>query len=180
LTDRICSETSERLLYLDCDGVLADFDKGFVDLFGMDPREYEDVHGHDEFWRQLKDAEEFFFNLPPMEDADVLWDAVKHLNPIILTGCPEGGWAEVQKHRWIRKHFGRRVSMITCASRDKSLFCEPGDIIVDDWPRHMPKWEARGGLWVYHTSAEKTIAQLVKLGVLDGPAKALLRTRTAS
>lgn len=174
---------TERILFLDCDGVLADFDKDAEQVFGVSAREWEDNQANlyegefgkegardkanDEFWARLVQTPDFFFNLDPMPDAELLWNTVQHLNPIIITGCPEGGWAEVQKHRWIRKHFGRRVSMITCASREKSLFCEPGDIIVDDWARHRPKWEQRGGIWVHHENAENSIKQLVELGVLE-------------
>ena len=180
---------------MDCDGVLADFDKAAEKVFGMPARQWEDkcAESHflalgctgfrgtleeaeeiskevanKEFWEHLVTAPDFFYNMDPMPDAYELWRTVEHLNPIIITGCPDGGWAEVQKHRWVRKHFGRRVSMITCASRDKSIFCEPGDIIVDDWPRHQPKWEAKGGIWVHHESAEKSIQQLRKLGIVVG------------
>lgn len=160
---------NENLLYCDADGVLADFDMGFASLFGMNPRTFEDMYGESTFWDKIKEADDFFYNLPPMQDAMVLWDAIKDLHPIIITGCPVGGWAEVQKHRWIRKYFGRRANVITCASRDKSLFCHRGDVIIDDWERHKPKWEAKGGIWVLHTSAEDSIRQLIEIGVIQDP-----------
>lgn len=158
---------TDRILYLDCDGVLADFDNGARLVFdGMFPAEFESKHGTKEFWKRLTQADDFFFNLEPMPDAHELWENVKHLHPIIITGCPVGGWAETQKHRWVRKHFGRRANVITCASRDKSIFCHPGDVIVDDWEKHKPKWEAKGGHWILHKSAEQSLLELHFIGMI--------------
>jgi len=36
-------------LFLDCDGVLADFDAGARQLLGMSPAEFEKRHGRGEF-----------------------------------------------------------------------------------------------------------------------------------
>lgn len=36
-------------LFLDCDGVLADFDKRAEQIFGMTGREFEDTYGSKEF-----------------------------------------------------------------------------------------------------------------------------------
>lgn len=84
-------------LFLDCDGVLADFDKRAEQIFGMTGREFEDTYGSKEFQRQLKNDDHFFQNLDPMPDAMVLFNAVKHLKPIILTGAPMGNWARAAK-----------------------------------------------------------------------------------
>ena len=40
-------------LFLDCDGVLADFDTGARLLFGMSPKSFEARHGRGEFWKRL-------------------------------------------------------------------------------------------------------------------------------
>lgn len=41
-------------LFLDCDGVLADFDTYAEDYFGMPPREYERIMGSSRFWDALE------------------------------------------------------------------------------------------------------------------------------
>jgi hypothetical protein len=92
----------EPRLFLDADGVLADFDEGALRLLGMTLREYERKHGRGAFWKRLAQAKNFYGTLPEMPDARVLFDAVKHLDPTILTGLPLGRWAAPQKVEWRR------------------------------------------------------------------------------
>ncbi len=80
-------------LFLDCDGVLADFDRGALKVLGMPPRQFEARHGLSEFWRRLAAAPDFYGNLPLLPDAMELYSAVRQLGPVILTGCPRGRWA---------------------------------------------------------------------------------------
>lgn len=138
-------------LYLDCDGVLADFDTAFESRFGHPPREYEDTHGTKVFWRNIReDAPEFYRRLPLMPHAKELFAAVEDLRPIILTGCPLGGWAEMQKLAWAAEHFPG-IPMITCMSKDKRLYCKPGDVLVDDMLRYKDRWEDAGGVFIHFT-----------------------------
>lgn len=157
-------------LYLDCDGVLANFDKKALELFGMHPREFEDKFGSNKFWTTIEEYPGGFFDsLDLMEDAQELYAAVKHLKPIVLTGCPgQREWSQPQKRRWIARMFSPDLPVITVQSRLKSTYCNPGDIIIDDWPMYMKLWEDKGGIWILHTSAKESIAKLKELGVLNG------------
>lgn len=66
-------------LFLDCDGVLADFDTGARDaLGGMTPSQFEARYSRREFWRQLAATPGFYANLPLMPDAQTLFEAVAH------------------------------------------------------------------------------------------------------
>lgn len=153
-------------LYLDCDGVLADFDRHFQKCFGQPPRDYEDKNGATIFWRDIKtEAPTFYRDLPLMPDARELFDAVAMLRPVILTGCPRGGWAEPQKLAWAREHFPG-IPMVTCMSRDKRDYCQLGDVLIDDRPHYRAKWEGAGGVWITHTSAENSLSELRRRGIL--------------
>jgi hypothetical protein len=148
-----------RQLYLDCDGVLADFDRGATGVLGVDPRTFQDRHGPARFWQKLASAPDFYFNLPLMPDAMELFDAVRSLNPIILTGLPRGNWAADQKVRWAAQHFpGTRI--ITTMARDKRNHAKEGDVLVDDMLRHRHLWEEVGGVFIHHRSAAESIEQL--------------------
>ena len=152
-------------LFLDCDGVLADFDTKAEAIFGLPPRKAEVELGAKRFWVDLEAHEGFYENLPLMPDARELFEFVEHLNPIILTGLPNGDWAEPQKRKWGAKHFPDTM-MICCASKDKRMHMQPGDILIDDWPKYRPLWEEAGGIFILHTSARDSIEKLKALGVL--------------
>lgn len=151
-------------LFIDCDGVLADFDTFFFSITGWESREYERRFGSDRFWKLIETYRDpagrgFFQCLPYMEGAVKLLYATKHLNPTILTGAPRGGWAERQKLKW-RDQMAPGFEMIVCASRDKRLHMEPGDVLIDDWEQHMSKWVDAGGIWITHTNVDATLSRL--------------------
>ena len=148
-----------RQLYLDCDGVLADFDSGATAILGLPPRAYEQRHGLGRFWSRLAAAPDFYFGLPLMPDAMVLFDAVKHLDPVILTGLPGGNWAAGQKVRWAARYFpGTRI--VTTLARDKRDHAKEGDVLVDDQSKHRHLWEEVGGVFIHHRNARRTLAEL--------------------
>ena len=149
-------------LFLDCDGVLADFDAGAARLLGMTPKAFEARHGRGEFWKRLARHGNFYGDLEELPDAQRLFQAVKHLQPTILTGLPLGKWAKPQKERWAAAHFPG-VPIITTMARDKHLHMAPGDVLVDDRENHRHLWEDAGGIFVHHKSAEDTIRQLAEI-----------------
>ncbi len=149
-------------LFLDCDGVLADFDAGASKLLGMSAKAFEAQHGRGEFWKRLARHGNFYGDLEEMLDAQRLFQAVKHLKPTILTGLPLGKWAKPQKERWAAAHFPG-VPIITTMARDKHLHMEPGDVLVDDRENHRHLWENAGGIFVHHKNAEDSIRQLAEI-----------------
>jgi 5'(3')-deoxyribonucleotidase len=154
-------------LFLDCDGVLADFDSAAQKLFGMPPRLAEKKMGTSAFWTRIRHRPNFYRDLALMPDARELFDAVAHLNPVILTGCPRGGWAEPQKVEWAAEHFpGTRI--ITCLSADKRMHMHCGDVLVDDYLKYRDRWEEAGGTFIHHVSARSSIEALQRAGILEG------------
>lgn len=155
-----------RQLFIDLDGVLADFDAHFEVAFG-----YRNDHNAPEptdFWQRLgaHAAGHFYAELPLMADARSLWAGVKalHPSPIILTGIPHSlPHAEPDKRAWVARHFGAEVGVICCSSKDKRLHGKPGDILVDDWFKYRHLWEEMGGIFVLHTSAAKSLAEVAAL-----------------
>lgn len=151
-------------LFLDCDGVLADFDRGVRDLFGMSVAEAQAQFGRGGFWRKIAQHGDFYNALEPLPDAPRFVSALLHLNPIVLTGLPLGKWAEPQKRRWIERHFPG-LHVITCLARDKHHHGAPGDLLVDDTIANGEAWTRMGGLFINHQSATQSLSKLRGIGL---------------
>ncbi|MGN6590929.1 MAG: 5' nucleotidase, NT5C type [Sphingomicrobium sp.] len=149
-------------LFLDADGVLADFDLGARRLLGASPKAYIAKHGRTDFWKRLAKAGNFYGSLSEMPDARALYDAVKHLEPTILTGLPLGGWAAPQKVEWAAGHFPG-VPIVTCMAADKHRHMHRGDVLVDDREKHRAAYEAAGVVFIHHKSAAESLGQLAKI-----------------
>lgn len=143
-------------LFCDMDGVLADFDAGYERQFGVKP------DGENVDWEAVRRTPDFYLNLPPMPDMPVLWGFIRNFRPIILTGIPHSvEEAPANKKAWV-KHYLGEATVICCRSRDKSLYANPGDILIDDRPKYKELWERAGGIWITHTSAQNSIKELVE------------------
>lgn len=147
-------------LFLDLDGVLADFDRGVRMVTGRSP----EALPRREMWRALAGAPDFFATLEFMEDAHLLWEFCRPYSPTILTGLPLGSWAPAQKRRWVARMLGAEVPVITCMAREKPRWSGPGHVLVDDTAKHAEGWERAGGIFILHVSAARSIAALRALG----------------
>jgi hypothetical protein len=147
-------------LFLDLDGVLADFDRGVEAVTGQRP----ETLALRTMWEALARAPRFFETLEFMHDAEALWTFCAPHRPTILTGLPLGSWAPAQKKRWVGRMLGAHVPIITCMSRDKPKWSGPGRVLVDDRAVARDGWERKGGRFVHHVSAERSVAALRELG----------------
>lgn len=151
-------------LYVDLDGVLADFDARIFDLFGMysdDLKLHPFVHIN-----HIDAGEGFFASLAKMPDADILWDHVKKYDPIILTA--HGGQidsAEQEKRDWVKKYFGDVEVIAVEKGRDKWKVIDdlPNSVLIDDRSKAIDPWRDNGGIGIHHMSAENSIWQHKRL-----------------
>lgn len=150
-------------IFVDMDGVLADFDTGYEIAFGIRPSKADDTVD----WNMVREREGFYRDLPPMPDMGTLWSFVAPFHPIILTGVPSSvAEAPENKRAWARKNIGYDVEVRCCKSSHKCMHAVPGDILIDDWEKYMHLWIGAGGRWVTHKSASETISRLQELGTL--------------
>lgn len=154
------STLAHRPLFLDLDGVLADFDRHVRELFGAAPSEMP----VSKMWAAAERAPGFFETMPMTADGWELWEFTRPFEPTILTGLPRGNWAAPQKRRWVAEHLGPDVPVITCMARDKCNYATAGAVLVDDTTKFADRWIDRGGIFVHHTSAAESIEELKRLG----------------
>src|SRR5690606_30652123 len=80
-------------VFLDLDGVFADFDKRVKRLTGKHPGELDRAT----LWKMVNRDKRFFAELELIEGCMVLWEATRDLEPIFLTGAPSSKVFQQQK-----------------------------------------------------------------------------------
>ena len=160
-------------LYVDMDGVIADFVKGITKILDhkYDERRYKsDPRYRKQMWKAVADYSakggKLWLELPVMHDAMVLWNYIKDHNPEILSATGKPGYgADPQKREWIKTKIDADVKVnLVRQAKEKATYAREGDILIDDQPKAIDPWVAAGGTGILHTSAAKTIEQLKKLG----------------
>src|SRR3990172_286105 len=138
-------------LYMDLDGVLADFDTQHEWLFGTRPLRSlgNNFDAKDEnMWQRIRETPGFFRGMPLMIGALQLWNFAARNGAWVLSGVSDRNpVVHVEKRQWVRKHLGKNVPLITCPSSEKYLYAHPGDVLVDDWIKYKGAWEKAGGIW---------------------------------
>ena len=148
-------------LFVDLDGVLADFDKHFEDCFGVRPN--QDTYEPKGMWNMIRAHGSFYRDLPPMVDALKFWNALRlcYLHPVILTGIPASILdVETQKRAWVREHLGEHVQVICTYSRLKFKYGKKGDVLIDDRLKYASLWQDMGGIFIHHTDNEQTLSHV--------------------
>ena len=147
-------------LYLDLDGVMADFDAHFPAQFGLDHKGLAD----DAMWEIINAHPTYFRDMPPCKGAIEFFRRIDHLDPIVLTACPKSNYANAarQKREWVREHLSRNIMVLpVMGGRHKPLFMHaPGDILIDDYERNIDVWRAAGGVGIRHADFASTARQL--------------------
>lgn len=150
-------------IYLDLDGVMADFDAHFPAVFGLDHRGMAD----DDMWATINAHPSYFRDMPVCPGAKQFFGEIEHLSPIVLTACPRTNYAHVarQKRAWVREHLSATITILpVMGGRNKPLFMhEAGDILIDDFERNTKAWEDEGGVAILHQSFRQTERELDQL-----------------
>lgn len=162
------------MIFLDCDGVIADFDKWACETFG---KRFDAFATSQEAWDAAAPFQNLYRNLEKMPDADQLVDGVyelaqKHSCTVgILTAVPKMKrfpQAEEHKRQWLEEHWGQKYPgllenfKIGPYSVDKQHHCQPGYVLIDDRKINIQQWNAKGGYGIRHISAEQSLGALKK------------------
>ena len=167
----------EWKVYFDMDGVLADFQKGVLDLCHMEPTPLNgkrDVHYDDRMWAAIREIDHFYSKLEFMPGAKELFDAVYDrlgARCEILTAIPKPTrgivYAQEDKIAWVRQKLSDSIKINIVTREDKPKFCSGKEcVLIDDMPKSIKTWEMLGGTGIVHTTADETLKKLHALDIL--------------
>ena len=166
------NNVSAYTIYLDMDGVIADFDQRFMDVSGMTPNEYKDKHGLKKFWNLIdkENKVKFWVGIPLMPGAKELVDYISQYDYEILTAPSIRKQSRIGKTVWLRKiHpdlFPNTPKINFKPAKEKHQIktnLTKTDILIDDKVSTIDTWNSSGGTGILYTSANNAIQQLKKL-----------------
>jgi len=160
-------------LYVDMDQVLVDFLDGAKNTLGV---EYTDK----EYWMKdgagdkkkilTQKAPNFFRDLNWMPDGKQLWSFIQKHSPNILSAHPTKWMPNAKKDKatWLNKNVRGvgDVHLVKREEKQKYAVSPSGqpNVLIDDHPKNIKEWKAKGGVGILHRSAKETIAKLKKMG----------------
>jgi len=143
-------------IYLDMDGVIADFDKRYEELFKITTKESE----RDKKWVQFFDKfiqDRHFATLDLMPEAIELMDYLKGTGiPITILSSTSSDKRDAairpQKMEWLSKHKIDLPVILVPGARLKKDYATPDSILIDDTTKNIDDWRREGGIGILHES----------------------------
>jgi 5'(3')-deoxyribonucleotidase len=156
-------------LYLDMDGVVADFDEYAARTLGIPPS--SGIYPN-EIWYKLASNARLYRDLIKTPYADELvfqcskFAKQRDYALKFLTAVPKGNdvpWAFYDKVVWAQEYFPVIPVMFGPFSKNKYVHCQVGDILIDDRVSNIEEWKAAGGIAIHHTNIDTTLQELSNL-----------------
>lgn len=148
-------------IYVDMDGVIADFYKRYREMFNIDPDDARYKAQFNGNFPHFIDTEQFA-TLDLMPDARELLDFLDVLvitkEILSSTARPENQAAiSMQKARWLATHNIIYKTNFVPGKQHKYKFATPNSIIIDDTRSVIEDWTKAGGIGIHHKNAKETI-----------------------
>lgn len=144
-------------IFVDSDGVCADFDAFYEAEFGHTTKSVHD----DEMWKNINAHGNFFSQLPLIDGTLEFIERFKKTHDIvILTACPKSDYqrAALQKKAWFKTVVNHDLMVLpVLGGKNKFLFMQkPGDVLIDDYGKNITPWIEAGGFGVVHKDWKST------------------------
>ena len=140
---------STSKVFVDMDGVLADFFGEWQKLIGKDWRKVKDI---EPALQKIRDKDDFWLNLPLLPQAKNLLGVIKKVKgsySILSSPLPNDPNSEPHKREWIKKNLDFFPPENVIITHDKAKFATNPDgtpnILIDDFGKNIASWEAAGG-----------------------------------
>lgn len=162
------------MIWVDQDGVLADFDGGYAQKFGVPPSS-QDSPNEKPKWRNINSHPRFFAELPLTPFAKELWEILEPTGAHVLTAVAKQVPNCVhQKIEHLRRELGIEPHRVVAVwgRENKAAYCQKGDVLIDDRIDNIQAWEATGGIgyWFPHTMLPETKLLMARM-LVDSLAK---------
>ncbi len=167
-------EEDNWYVYVDMDGVIADFDKRFKDLSGLMPQAYVDKHGLNKFWDLIDEKHKvaFWRGIEIMPGAGKLLNYVSNYPYEILTAPSIKKQSIIGKGLWIKDKIGTLYSAkpkVTYRPAKLKHTVKPNltkyDVLIDDKKSTIERWNNAGGTAIFYVNADQVINDLKNLGL---------------
>jgi 5'(3')-deoxyribonucleotidase len=140
---------SASKVYVDMDGVLADFFGEWQKLIGSDWRKVKDI---EPALQKIRDKDNFWLDLPLLPQAKNLLGVIKKVKgsyTILSSPLPNDPNSEPHKREWIKKNLSFFPPENVIITHDKPKYAVNSDgtpnILIDDFGKNIASWEAAGG-----------------------------------
>lgn len=157
-------------IYCDMDGVLCNFRARFEHFTGMNPREYEDRFGKNQFWNLIDNEVGLVFwskmEWTPM--GKMLWNFIKPYNPQLLTSPSRANESRLGKNIWVKDNLNPQPKVNFRRAKEKHDFANENSILIDDREDTIERWNNAGGIGIHHpentTNLTPILNKFKKLG----------------
>jgi 5'(3')-deoxyribonucleotidase len=168
--DELIRATEKTKIYLDMDGVLADFFAEYAKLAGVTSGSYRDIPpAKADPTLDKMIGTDFFHRLPKFPTADSLVKLVLEYVPAyaICSSPLRGDHAnsELHKRAWIKDNLNPQPSEIIITGMKERHAVNPDgspNILIDDRGTNIVAWRARGGIGIKYQADEDSLDVIAK------------------
>jgi len=149
-------------IFLDLDGVIADFDGHVISQGKQQVNKPE--------WTEYSKLERAWWQtMPQIAGARAFFDSLEKMAPVtFLTGMVlenTDGWSG--KAEWLWEFLPERGmyaadDLMVCRPKHKQKLAGPGRILVDDSEKNIEQWIAKGGIGIIHPRGSTDYAETLR------------------
>lgn len=153
-----------KTIYLDMDGVIADFEKRYKELYHMEPRQAEKKKQFNKLFDDFIETRQFA-TLEMMPQADQLISFLKGIDiptKILSSTASQERYDAIapQKEEWLDAHGITFERIFVPGKRFKYKYADFESLIIDDTVSVIDDWRRNGGHAIWHNNVPATLAML--------------------
>ena len=150
--------TTSAEIYVDMDGVLADFFGEWAKLMNVDHfTKINKQHNIDDALQKIRDTDDFWLRLPLLPQAKNLLNMIKQVKGsynICSSPLADDPNSEKHKRTWVKKNLSFFPPKNVYITHNKPQYATQKNgtpnILIDDYGVNIDKWEAAGGVGFKH------------------------------